>query len=281
VIVDVHHHLWDPATREYGWMSGPFAPLRRPRGLDDLRAVTTPAGVTATVAVQAALTEEETVELLSLATGSNGLVAGVVGWVDVTAPDVPDRIGALRAGPGGDRLVGIRDPVQHRPDPDWLDRDDVRRGLRAVVTAGLVFDLVMLPHHLPAATRLAAALPELALGLDHGAKPPIAAGGWEPWSSDLGALAASGNVCCKLSGLVTEAPWDGWRSAGVERYAARLLEAFGPERLMFGSDWPVCTLAASYADVLELAQRTLAGLSASERDAVMAGTARRVYGLGA
>jgi L-fuconolactonase len=277
VIVDAHHHLWDPTKRRYGWMSGPFAPLSRPRGLDDLRAVTAPAGVTATIAVQAALTEEETAELLSLAAASGGLVAGVVGWVDVTAPDVADRIAALRAAPGGERLVGIRDPVQHRPDPDWLDGAAVRRGLNAVADAGLPFDLVMLPQHLPAATRLAAALPELTLVLDHGAKPRIADGAWEPWSSELAALAAHPNVSGKLSGLVTEARWNRWRTDGVERYAARVLEAFGPERLMFGSDWPVCTLAATYSEVLELARSVL---SADERAAVLAGTARRVYRLG-
>ena len=116
--------------------------------------------------------------------------------------------------------------------------------------------------------------------LDHGAKPPVAAGAWEPWSTDLAALAAHGQVHAKLSGLVTEAPWDRWRDAGIERYAARVLELFGPARLMVGSDWPVCTLAASYAEVLGLAQRTLAGLAEAERAEVLAGTATRVYGLG-
>ncbi len=157
----------------------------------------------------------------------------------------------------------------------------MRRGPRALAAAGLPYDVHVFPPGLPSARRLATEPQELTLVLDHGAKPPIAAGAWEPWSSDLGALAACENVCCKLSGLVTEAPWDGWRSPGVERYAKRLLEAFGPERLMFGSDWPVCTLAASYADVLELAPRALAGRSAAEREAVMAGTSRRVCSLDA
>jgi len=170
--------------------------------------------------------------------------------------------------------------VHDEPDPTWLDRADVRRGLRAVADAGLAYDLLLRPVHLPAACRLAAALPALALVLDHGAKPPIAAGGWEPWSSDLARLAAFEHVHCKLSGLVTEAPWDRWREAGVERYAQRLLEAFGPDRLMFGSDWPVCTLAASYAEVLEVARAALGSVSGAERDAVLAGTARRFYGLG-
>jgi L-fuconolactonase len=279
VIVDAHHHLWDPSARAYEWMAGDFARLRRPQRVEDLRAVAAPEGVTASVAVQAATTEEETADLLRQAAASGGFVAGVVGWVDLTAPDVAERIDALRDGPGGERLAGIRHLVQDEPDPAWLLRDDVRRGLRAVARAGLRYDLLIFPRHLPAACRIAEQLPELALVVDHGAKPPIAAGTWEPWATDLAALAAHERVHCKLSGLVTEAPWERWREAGVERYAARLVELFGPDRLMFGSDWPVCTLAASYAEVLELALGAIAHLSASERNAVLAATARRFYGL--
>jgi L-fucono-1,5-lactonase len=260
-------------------MTGPRARLRRPRGVEDLRAVAAPLGITGTVAVQAAVTEEETGDLLAQAEASGGLIAAVVGWVDLTAPDVEERIAALRERPGGERLAGVRHPVQDEPDPGWLLREDVRRGLRAVGAAGLTYDLLVLPPQLPAARLLAEALPDLPLVLDHGAKPPIAAGGWEPWSSDLGALAALEHVHCKLSGLVTEADWDGWRAGDVGRYAARLLDALGPERLMFGSDWPVCTLAATYEEVLELARAALGGSSAAERDAVLAGTARRFYGL--
>ena len=279
MIVDAHHHLWDPARRDYPWMTGDAAALRRPIGLDDLRATVEPLGVVATVAVQAATTEEETVELLALAAASGGLVAGVVGWVDLTAPDTGERLSALREAPGGERLVGIRHAVHDEPDPGWIERDDVARGLRAVAQAGLPYDLLLFPEHLPAAARIAAALPELRLVVDHGAKPHIAAGEREPWSSDLAALAAHERVHCKLSGLVTEADPRGWREQDVESYAGRLLELFGPERLMFGSDWPVCTLAASYAEVLDLARSALAGLGDAERDAVLAGTARRFYGL--
>lgn len=279
MIVDAHHHLWDPARRTYEWMTGPTAVLARPYDAGDLRAVAEPLGVAATVVVQAATSEDETAELLEVAADPDTLVAAVVGWVALTAPDCADRIARLRAGPGGDRLAGIRHPVQDEPDPAWLDRPDVRRGLQAVADAGLTYDLLLFPVHLPAASRVAAALPDLALVLDHGAKPPIADGGWEPWSTDLAALAAFERVHCKLSGLVTEAPWERWRDAGVERYAERLLDAFGPDRLMFGSDWPVCTLAAAYAEVLELARDALGSLSGAERDAVLAGTGRRFYGL--
>jgi L-fuconolactonase len=280
VIVDAHHHLWDPARREYPWMTGRHAPLRRRYGVGELRAVAEQAGVTATVAVQAATDEGETADLLAAAASSGGLVAGVVGWVDLTAADAAERIAALRARPGGQRLAGIRHQVHDEPDPAWLDRADVRRGLRAVADAGLAYDLLLFPEHLPVARRLAEAVPELVLVVDHGAKPAIAAGAWEPWSGELAALAAHEQVHCKLSGLVTEADWSAWTKADVAPYAARLVELFGPRRLMFGSDWPVCTLAASYDDVLGIARAAVAALSPDERAEVLAGTARRVYGLG-
>jgi L-fuconolactonase len=281
VIVDAHHHLWDPSRREYGWMTGPYAPLRRAYTSEDLAGEAAPLGVTATVAVQAAVVDEETVELLALAEDPRSPVAGVVGWVDLTGPDVGERIAALRERPGGWRLVGIRHPAHDEPDQDWLLRPDVLAGLQEVAAAGLCYDLLLRPAHLPVAVELAGRLPALQLVLDHGAKPDIASGAWEPWSRELEALAGHPQVRCKLSGLVTEAHWHRWRREDVLRYADRLLELFGPSRLMFGSDWPVCTLAASYSEVLELARETVAGLREGERDAVLAGTAIEVYGLAA
>lgn len=270
MIVDAHHHLWDPGRRPYAWMTPEVEALRRPYGLEDLRAVTGPAGVTATVVVEAARTEEETVELLAIAGASDGLVAGVVGWVDLTAPDVDDRLAALREAPGGDRLVGVRHPVQDEPDAEWLLRADVRRGLRAVADARLAYDLLVLPHQLRAATKVAGDLPRVVL--DHAAKPGIRDGAWEPWSTELQRLAAHEHVHAKLSGLVTEAS----APAETAPYATRLLEAFGPSRTMFGSDWPVCTLAASYEEVLALARGALDG---DEREDVLGRTAARFYGL--
>ncbi len=280
MIVDAHHHLWDPAARAYDWMAAePLAPLRRAFGPEDLRAEVEPLGVTATVAVQAATTEEETAWLLAVAAEPGSLVRAVVGWVDLTAPDVLDRIDALREGEGGQLLAGIRHLVHDEPDPEWLLRPEVLRGLRAVAAAGLRYDLLLRPPHLPAAIRLAAVVPELPLVVDHGAKPEIADGRWEPWSRDLASLAGHERVHCKLSGLVTEARWDAWRSDGIERYTDRLLELFGPARLMLGSDWPVCTLAASYREVLELAHTAVAGLSDDERTDVLGRTAARFYGI--
>jgi L-fuconolactonase len=282
VILDAHHHLWDPALREYPWMVGDaLAPLRRRYHVEDLRAVTAPLDVTRTVVVQAVASESETRWLLSVAAHSGDLIAGVVGWVDLTAPDVAERIAALRSEPGGNRLVGLRHQVQDEPDPHWLLRGEVIPGLRAVAAAGLCYDLLLRPVHLPAALELVTTLPELRVVVDHGAKPEIATRTWEPWSSGLAELAARDQVHCKLSGLVTEATWDGWRGQQIERYIARLLELFGPERLMFGSDWPVCTLAASYAEVLELALAATRHLSDSERAAILGETAGAFYAVGA
>ena len=181
--------------------------------------------------------------------------------------------------PGGDHLKGIRHQVQGEPDPELLLRPDVRRGLAAVAAAGLVYDLVVLPRQLPACARAAAALPELTFVLDHLGKPPIASGALDPWSADLGALAALPNTVAKLSGLVTEADPAAWKADDLRPYTLTALDAFGPHRLMFGSDWPVCTLAATYAEVTDSARELLGGLGEQEREEVFAGTATRVYGL--
>ncbi|WP_333733915.1 amidohydrolase family protein [Streptomyces sp. IBSBF 3010] len=278
-VVDAHHHVWDLAVRDQDWITGEaLAPLRRDFTLKDLEPEARAAGVSATVLVQTVTVAGETPEFLALADRSK-LVAGVVGWTDLTAPDIADTLAALRELPGGDRLVGLRHQVQSEPDPEWLLRPDVLRGLAAVADAGLVHDLVILPHQLPAATRAAAALPGLVLVLDHAGKPPVATGRIRPWADDLRAFAALPNTVCKLSGLVTEADWDTWTPDGLRPYAETVIEAFGPGRLMFGSDWPVCRLAATYTEVLDTARALIQDLSEDERAAVLATTAERVYGL--
>jgi L-fuconolactonase len=276
--VDAHHHLWDPRARDYPWMAPPaLDPIRRPYGLEDLRERTAAAGVDRTVLVQTVSEEAETAEFLALAAASGGLIAGVVGWVDLAAPDVAEALARLRALPGGERLVGVRHQVQDEPDPDWLSRPAVRKGLRAVAEAGLVYDLLVLVPQLPAALAAVRDLPEGRFVLDHAAKPPIATGALEPWAGGLAELAGQANLSCKLSGLVTEAAWDDWDAARIRPYADHVLASFGPERVMFGSDWPVCELAASYAEVRALADELLEGLSHGERDAALEGTATDVY----
>ena len=278
-IVDAHHHLWDLGARDQDWITGPaLAPLRRDFLFGDYHSVADVNGVAASVVVQTVTVPGETPELLELA-GVSDLLAGVVGWTDLTAPDIADRIAALTEMPGGAKLVGLRHQVQSEPDPDWLTRPDVLRGLGAIARAGLVYDLVIRAGQLGASARAAAAVPDLVFVLDHLGKPPIAAGHTEPWAQDLRGLAALPNTVAKLSGLVTEANWRHWKVADLRPYAEVALDAFGPARMMFGSDWPVCTLAASYPDVLAAARDLTAGLSSAEREAVFAGTATSVYGL--
>jgi L-fuconolactonase len=278
-IIDAHHHVWDLGVRDQDWITGPaLAPLRRDFLLGDYQPAAKANGVAASVVVQTVTVPGETPELLALADSSD-LIAGVVGWTDLTAPDLADRIAAVKDRPGGGKLVSLRHQVQSEPDPDWLTRPDVLRGLAAVARAGLVYDLVITAGQLSASTRAAAAVPDLVFVLDHLGKPPIAAGRTEPWAQDLRRLAALPNTVAKLSGLVTEADWRRWQVADLRPYAEVALDAFGPARLMFGSDWPVCTLAASYPDVLAAAQDLTAGLTATEREAVFSGTATSIYGL--
>lgn len=277
--VDAHHHLWDLSVRDQDWITGPeLQPLRRDFGVADLAPQARAAGVDRTVLVQTVAVPEETPEFLALAAESE-LIAGVVGWTDLTRPDAADELARLRELPGGRHLKGIRHQVQGEPDPNWLLRPDVRDGLVAVAEAGLVYDLVVLPHQLPACVRAAAEHPELTFVLDHLGKPPIATGELRPWATAVRALAALPNTVCKLSGMVTEADLAKWTVDGLRPYADTVLDAFGPGRLMFGSDWPVCTLAASYAQVVDVAEELTGGLGAQERAEVFGGTATRVYRL--
>ncbi|MHC3467516.1 amidohydrolase family protein [Streptomyces sp. 7R007] len=272
--VDAHHHVWDLSVRDQDWIPE-GSPLRRTFTVADLEPQARAAGVDRTVLVQTVTVPEETPEFLRLAAGHD-LIAGVVGWSDLTRPDLADELARLRELPGGAYLKGVRHQVQGEPDPEWLLRPDVLRGLRAVADAGLVYDLVVLPHQLPSCVKAAALLPELTFVLDHLGKPPIASAALEPWASRLRALAALPNTVAKLSGLVTEADWQTWRPADLRPYTDTALEAFGPDRLMAGSDWPVCTLAASYGDVMD-ALRQLTG--ASEHGRLFETTAARVYDL--
>ncbi|MDQ1034573.1 L-fuconolactonase [Streptomyces sp. V3I8] len=278
-VVDAHHHVWDLSVRDQDWISGPaLAPLRRNFTLGDLAPQARAAGVTRTVLVQTVTVAEETPEFLALA-GSGDLIGAVVGWTDLTRPGVADELARLRELPGGRYLKGIRHQVQGEPDPAWLLRADVHRGLAALAGAGLVHDLVVLPHQLPACVESARSHPGLTFVLDHLGKPPVAAGDPEPWAAAVRAFAALPNTVCKLSGLVTEADPRSWTVADLAPYADTVLEAFGPGRLMFGSDWPVCTLVAPYGQVVDIAGQLTAGLGEGERQEVFAGTATRVYGL--
>lgn len=329
MIIDAHHHLWDPSDRPYPWMDDSVAPLRRRFDTLDLRALTRAAGIDRTIVVQAAHDPGETEWLLT----QPSPVVGVVGWVDLTAPDVADRLAALvdgarpggarpgGAGPGGagsdsagprgadpgPRLVGIRHQAHDEPDPGWLARPEVVRGVRAVAAAGLAFDLLVRAREHAAALALVDAVPEGRFVLDHAGKPAIAdeprttrpragepraaelraaaahpdrgpgdPGPADAWRSRMRDLAARPNVVVKASGLLTEAGPD-WRERPVHRYLRETVEHFGPDRTMWGSDWPVSTLVADHATVLATTQAALADLSPTERDTVFAGTATRTY----
>jgi L-fuconolactonase len=277
--VDAHHHLWNLAARDQPWLAGPaMAPLRRDFSLADLAAAMAGSGIDRTVVVQTVADVGETVELLRLATASP-IVSGVVGYVDLTAPRLGEQLDRLCAGAGGAHLVGVRSLVQDEPDPEWLLRADVVRGLRAVAARGLAYDLLIKPHHLAAATAVTGLVPEGRFVVDHAAKPAIASGLIEPWATELARLARRPNVWCKLSGLVTEADWSSWSVADLRPYADRVLACFGPQRTLFGTDWPVCTVAASYAAVVRTAEELLDGLPPSDRDAVLGATASDVYRL--
>jgi L-fuconolactonase len=275
--IDAHHHLWDLDRRPQPWLKGDaLEPINRTFRLPELEPHLTTHGIDATVVVQSSSSLDETRELLDTARQSGGRIAGVVGWADLADPELPGVLASLAAtGP----LVGIRHQVQDEADPSWLARPAIREGLLSVADAGLVYDLLVTPRELAVAAATVRALPEVRFVLDHGGKPPIGSAGWEPWAGLISGLAALPNVSCKLSGLITEADWQNWRPQDVLPYARHLLDSFGPERMLFGSDWPVCTLAGQYADAYALAEQAVASLAPPERDAVLGGNASRVYGL--
>ena len=279
MIVDAHHHFWDPRTADYPWLTDELAAIRRPFGPDDLAPLLIATGVQRTVLVQTRSSTDETRAFLAIA-AATPFVAGVVGWVDLTAKDAAGTIGTLRAGPGGERLVGIRHQVHDEADPDWLLRADVRRGIAEVGRAGLAYDLLVRPRELPSALETVRALPGVRFVIDHLAKPAIGRGDLEPWASRLAPFGALANAWCKVSGMVTEANWATWRTEDFVPFVGHAVEVFGPERLLFGSDWPVCLLAASYDQVHDLARQTFAELSESERERVFGGNAAEVYRLG-
>jgi L-fuconolactonase len=281
--IDAHHHVWDLTRRPQPWLDEPhLRALRRSFSTTEL-VVDSAAGLcgrelTATVLVQCLPLVAETEELLRLA-DRDQLVAGVVGWVDLTDPDVGSQLDQLRILPGGQLLVGVRHLVQAEPDPRWLLREDVRHGLDEVAARGLCYDLLILPHQLAAAATLAAAAPHLRLVLDHAAKPPLRSDELREWAKGIRSLSAAPQVVCKFSGLITEADHERWSTKDLQPVAEVLLEDFGPQRLMFGSDWPVCRVAGGWAAWASAAGELLAPLSPADLDQVLQGTARRTYGL--
>jgi L-fuconolactonase len=277
--IDAHHHFWDATRATYPWMVGEaLDPIRRPFGPEDLAPELAAQRISGTVLVQTISSLDETREFLSLAADWE-FIWGIVGWVDLTSVSVEDDLDALIDGPGGDRLVGIRHQVHDERDPDWLLRADVRRGLTAVQARGLRYDLLVRARELPAAVNAVEALENLQFVLDHIAKPRIADGQDADWRQRMPALAAHPNVAVKLSGMVTEADWASWQPADLRPFVGSVVDWFGVERLMFGSDWPVCLLATSYGGVLNGLREALGTRSSADEIAIFGANARRVYGL--
>jgi L-fuconolactonase len=278
MIVDAHHHFWDPSRADYPWMTDDLAAIRQPFGPDDLAPVLRATGIDRTVLVQTRASVDETLEFLATA-AATPFVAGVVGWVDLTDRGVSDAIAELRAGPGGEHLVAIRHQVHDEPDPEWLLREDVRRGIAAVGEAGLAYDLLLRPRELPAALAVTEELTDVRFVIDHIAKPPMASRELQPWADLMRPFGDLAHVWCKVSGMVTEADWVSWQPDDLRPYVQHVLDVFGPDRLLFGSDWPVCLVAASYQRVFDSARAALGDLTADEIAAIFGGNAAEVYRL--
>jgi L-fuconolactonase len=273
MIVDSHQHFWQVGRFDYPWMTPEVDVLCHdylPAALDPILQRN---GVGQTILVQASNSVEETRWLLQLA-NENPFIAGVVGWADLQRDDVGRQLDDLATHP---KFKGVRHLVESEPADDWLAQDRVIRGLRELSARGLSYDLLVYPRHLKYAKVAVDECPELRFVIDHLAKPPIARAEIDEWARELKPLAASGNVWCKLSGLVTEASWTSWRVENFIPYVDQALKYFGPERMMFGSDWPVCLLAASYEQVLGVANTLLADLSEEERELVFAKNASEFY----
>jgi len=266
VIVDAHQHFWDPALADYPWLADDAEALRRRFGPDDLAPLLDEHGVDGTVVVQARASLDETRMLLELA-AATPFVLGVVGWVDLTDDDVARTLAGLDGA-----LVGVRHQVHDEPDPRWLLRPDVQRGIAALGEAGLAYDLLVRAAELPAAVETARRHPDVRFVLDHVGKPPLRAGERGSWPAGAASLAALPNVTGRPSGLCTEAE----PGAALVPTVARALHWFGPERCMFGSDWPVCLLGADYGAALELVRSSV---PEPFREAVLVGTAIRTYRL--
>ncbi len=271
--VDSHQHFWRLDRGDYGWLTPAFEPIYRDFLPEHLAPMIARAGIGQTILVQAAPTVAETHFLLSLAR-QHPFIAGVVGWANFEAANAPEVIENLALDA---RLLGLRPMIQDIADPEWMLREDLAPAFETMIDHGLVFDALVLPKHLPALRELAARYPDLAMVLDHGAKPQIAAGDLAGWKREIATLARETPLVCKLSGLVTEA--HSADPALLREAVDHLLESFGPRRLMWGSDWPVCELVCSYEGWRSASDALLASLSGTERDSIYSGVARVTYGI--
>ena len=273
--IDAHQHFWQYNPAEHAWMTEEMAAIRRDFLPQDLKPLLDGLGLDGCVAVQARQNLEETRWLLELA-GQYEFIRGVVGWVDLRSPALPEQ---LRHFASDGKLVGVRHIVQDEPDDEFMLRGDFRRGIEQLAEFDLAYDVLIYPRQLPAAIGLVEGFPRQRFVLDHIAKPLISEGKMEPWAAGVRRLAQSPNLYCKLSGMVTEARWGQWRASDFRPYLEVVLEAFGPERLMIGSDWPVCTLSASYPSAMGIVLDYIQELPAGQQDAILGGNCSRFYKL--
>jgi L-fuconolactonase len=273
--IDSHQHFWRYSAEEYPWIGAGMERLARNYLPPDLAPLVAAEGIDGTVAVQARQSLEESRWLLELA-AAHPLVKGVVGWVDLRSDRVGEELHDLATNP---TFVGVRHVVQDEPDPRFVLGSDFGRGLRQLHQHGLTYDLLLYPEQLPAAVELVGLFPEQPFVIDHLAKPRIAAGEIEGWERDIRGIARHENVCCKVSGMVTEAARGRWKRDDFTPYLDVVLDAFGPERLMVGSDWPVCLLAGEYADVAAIPRDYFSRLSTTEQRMIWGDTAAGFYGL--
>jgi L-fuconolactonase len=273
--IDAHHHLWRYVPAEYPWMTDGMEVLRRDFLLEDLKAVTALAGIAGTVVVEAARRVEETIWLAEIA-ASDDLIRGVVGWAPLTDPRIGLDLEKLARLP---KVKGIRHAIHDEPDDLFVLRDDFNRGITELRQFGLKYDILIFEKHLPQTIEFVDRHPDQIFIVDHIAKPRIREQALSPWKGHVAELAHRENVYCKVSGMVTEALWDAWTDESLRPYLDVVLEAFGPKRLMFGSDWPVLTLASTYGRWLSTVQRAVATLSPTEQEWVFSKTAIEAYGL--
>lgn len=274
--IDAHQHFWELSRFSYDWLQAPaLAPIRRDFLPDDLLPHLQACGIDRSIFVQTRHDLAENRWVLSLCEQYDFL-AGIVGWVDLRAPDCEAQLLEFKDHP---RFLGVRHVTQDEPDEDFIVRTETLRGLKVLEKHGVPFDLLFFVKHLRHAETVARACPDLPLVIDHLAKPRIREQGIEDWDVHFRAASRQGNVYCKLSGMVTEAAWRNWRPADFQPYLERALEYFGPQRLMFGSDWPVCELAASYEEVFGIVRDFISRLSPDEQAEILGGTAARFYGI--
>ncbi|MBM3939940.1 MAG: amidohydrolase [SAR202 cluster bacterium] len=274
-MVDAHHHFWDPARFAYRFLGDASSPLNRAFLPADLAPALAAEGVAKSVLVQAHPSPAETEWLLALAEDTD-FVAGVVGWVDLAAPELPSILDRLQR---HSKFKGVRRPVHNEPEPGYLLRPEVLRGLRELATRDLPFDLLVHPRDLRIIPEVAEAVPDLRMALNHIGRPDIASGYVEPWGTHMLRIAAHDRVWCKLSGLVTADAETGWRVARLTPFVDRVVRLFGHGRLMFGSDWPVCTQATSYGEVVAAARQAMGPATAEQAERVFGGAATEFYHL--